>query len=65
MSSWQNMTLGDIGKAVARYRPFIAVLAGVLLLVVVLPGRPAEDDSQVFATGKGQSSDTAAAPPVR
>ena len=49
--NWQNVTLGDIGKAAARYRPFIAVLAGVLLLVVVLPGRQPADDSQVFASG--------------
>ncbi|MDQ3107661.1 MAG: hypothetical protein M3Q68_07650, partial [Actinomycetota bacterium] len=53
MNNWQNMTLGDIGRAASRYRPFIAVLAGVLLLVVVLPGRQAADDSQVFATGAG------------
>lgn len=61
MNSWQNLTLGDLGKAVARYRPFIAVLAGVLLLVVVLPGRPAPDDSQVFATGGGSASSDSAA----
>ena len=53
------MTLGDIGKAFARYRPFVAILAGVLLLVVVLPGRQQADDSQVFATGGSQSEATA------
>ena len=36
------------------------MLAGVLLLVVVLPGRPAEDDSQVFASGGGSSTSDAA-----
>ena len=56
MSNWSDMTLGDIGKAFARYRPFVAVLAGVLLLVVVLPGRQAADDSQVFATGGASTS---------
>jgi hypothetical protein len=60
VNSWQNMTLGDIGKAVARYRPFLAVLAGVLLLVVVLPGRAPEDDSQLFANG-GESTQTTTA----
>lgn len=56
MNNWQHLTLGDIGKGFARYRPFIAIIAGVLLLVVVLPGRQAEDDSQVFATGGGSTS---------
>ena len=60
MNSWQNMTLGDIGKAFARYRPFVAVLAGVLLLVVVLPGRQQADDSQVFATGSGDTAEATA-----
>ena len=59
MNNWQNMTLGDIGKAFARYRPFVAVLAGVMLLVVVLPGRQQADDSQVFATGGGTTEATA------
>ena len=56
MNSWKNLTLGDIGNGFLRYRPFIAVIAGVLLLVLVLPGRQQADDSTVFATGGSGSS---------
>ena len=59
MNNWKNLTLGDIGSGFARYRPFIAVIAGVLLLVVVLPGRQPADDSTVFATGGQTSSESA------
>jgi hypothetical protein len=51
MSNWQNVTLGDVGRAVARYRPFIAVVAGVLVIAFWLPGR-SNNTQTVQATGK-------------
>jgi len=39
MGNWQNVTLADIAKGFARYRPFIAVLAGVILVAAFMPGQ--------------------------
>lgn len=38
MDRLDEITLGDIGRTVGRYRPFIAVLTGILLVAVFLPG---------------------------
>src|SRR5688500_9500693 len=68
MGNWQSVTLGDLGKAFARYRPFVAVVAAVVLVVAFLPGdQPTEvatgnfddDASQQVTTGE-QPTDTTA-----
>lgn len=38
MNNWSQVTLGDIGRGLARYRPVIVVLVGVLLITAFLPG---------------------------
>jgi len=40
MSKIDEITFGDVRVALLRYRPFIAVVACIALLMVVLPGRP-------------------------
>jgi hypothetical protein len=39
MSKMDEVTFGDVGRAFNRYRPFIAVVACIALLMIVLPGR--------------------------
>ena len=60
MKQWQNLTVGELMKSATRYRPFIAVLAGVLLLVVVLPGRQPADET-LSASGTESGGGTASA----
>lgn len=49
MGNWQNITLAEIVRGFARYRPFIAVVAGIILVTAFLPGSdPADTD---LATG--------------
>ncbi len=38
MDRLDEITLGDLGRTLGRYRPFIAVLTGILLVAVFLPG---------------------------
>ena len=64
MGNWQNVTLGDIGRGFARYRPFIAVIAGVVLVAGFLGGE-VRDDTNVtagnFGDRAGTSGDTSQA----
>lgn len=53
MDSWKDVTLGDIAKALARYRPFIVAVAAILMVAILLPGR-GDDDEQNLATGASQ-----------
>lgn len=48
MSKFEEITLADVGRTVARYRPFIGVVVGVLLVVAFLPGA---QRAQITATG--------------
>lgn len=68
MSNWQNVTLGDIGRGLSRYWPFIAVIAAVVLVVGFLPGSPtreggtgtvdvASGDGGPVSAGDGDSAD--------
>src|SRR5436190_11528711 len=57
MGNWKDVTLGDLGKALSRYRPFIAVIAGVFAIAAFLPGRGAKNDEQnVAANDKSAQS---------
>jgi hypothetical protein len=64
MGNWQNLTLGEVGRAFARYRPFVAVVAAVVLVVAFLPGEQ-KDEQQVtadkFGLSTGAGADGAAA----
>ncbi|HMC38364.1 MAG TPA: hypothetical protein VKI19_01800, partial [Acidimicrobiales bacterium] len=37
--SLADLTLGDIGRAIRRYQPFIATVVAIVLIVAVVPGR--------------------------
>ena len=52
MNSWSDMTLGDIARGFARYRPFLLVIASVILVVAFLPGAQ-DGDSNNVATRAG------------
>jgi hypothetical protein len=56
MSKIDEVTLGDLRKTLVRYRPFIAVVVAIALLMIVLPGR---DDGN----GTGGTTATAAGTP--
>jgi len=39
MHRWRDITLGDLAAGLARYRPFIVAVVGVLLVSAFLPGK--------------------------
>jgi hypothetical protein len=45
MGSWKDLTLADLAKSFARYRPFVAVVAAVVLVVAFLPGEQGAEQS--------------------
>jgi len=49
-SNWRDVTLGDVGRGVARYRPFLALAAASFLLVAVFPGVSKDDGDNLAAT---------------
>jgi hypothetical protein len=44
-ASMSELTLGELGAGLKRYLPFIAVVAAVLLIVTIAPGKPAPGSS--------------------
>ncbi len=52
-----EMTLGDIGRGVMRYRPFLLAVATIVLVVVFLPGKPS---STSLASGGSVASGSGA-----
>jgi hypothetical protein len=54
MDTWKEVTLGDIAKALTRYRPFIVAVAAIALVAFLLPGHG----------DKKEKVSTAAAPPT-
>ncbi len=72
MENWKEMTLGDLAKGFARYRPFILAVVVILIALVAFPGeRPANSGSdgddtalQVGRTGDDSTSDTIAGDPL-
>ncbi len=59
MGNWQNLTLGDLGKGFARYRPFIAVVVSLVLIMALLPGKQQAEEK--LTADKFGLSDTQAA----
>ena len=49
MGSWKDLTLADLAKSFARYRPFVAVVAAVVL-VVGRPPRPQHREAKLLDT---------------
>ena len=66
MSNWENVTLGDLGRALTRYRPFIAVVGAVLAIAILLPGREGDQNvatgPQTTTDASSETTDTTAAP---
>lgn len=65
MDNWKDLTLGDIAKGFARYRPFILAVVAVLMVTLLLPDDKRADDSVDFASntdlqvgGKGVNAGT-------
>lgn len=54
MRNWQNVTLADVTKNLARYRPFLALGLAVFLLIAFLPGNPGPG-TDLSATGPAAS----------
>ena len=71
MSKLDEITLGDLGQACARYQPFIAVGAAVALVVAFLPGDAGGGDAASVASRRRRRSldigagDGRRRPPVR
>ena len=59
MNNLGQVTLAEIGRALKRYQPFIAIVIAVLLVVAFLPGDPppsgsvAAGDVEIADTGSG------------
>lgn len=49
-ASVSDMTVGELLKGLRRYLPFIAAATAVVLVVVVLPGKPAAPSTQSVGT---------------
>jgi hypothetical protein len=56
MRNWENVTLGDLGRALARYRPFVGVVGAVLAIAILLPGRGTVQDVAAGPDTKGGPS---------
>src|SRR5262245_18279172 len=63
MDSWKEVTLGDITKALIRYRPFIVAVVAIALVAFLLPGHgDRKQNVSAAAANRGAStglSDTA------
>ncbi len=57
MRNWQNVTLAELMKGLARYRPFVALGLAVFLLIAFLPGDP-ERGTDVEATAPATPSNS-------
>jgi hypothetical protein len=62
MRSLDDITLGDVFKGLARYRPFLMVVAAIALIAVVLPGRHDAGPSTASA-GASSSVEAHVTPP--
>lgn len=64
MQRWRTLTVGDVMDGLARYRPFVLTLAGILFLAVILPGARRSGDAasgvdNTAAAGVGTQAGTA------
>jgi len=65
MRNLDDVSLGDVSRGLVRYRPFIAAVAAIVLVAVVLPGKDDNAgvdgfDSEEVATGDFSSGGQAA-----
>jgi hypothetical protein len=59
MERLNEMTVGEVLKALSRYRPFLLTIVGVALIAVVLPGARQDDDTVATGiTGSGTQVQT-------
>ncbi|HET6810270.1 MAG TPA: hypothetical protein VFH50_04605 [Acidimicrobiales bacterium] len=54
--SLNEVTLGDIGRALRRYQPFVLAVAAIVLVVAFLPGKESSNPGAASATGPGTGS---------
>ena len=54
MDNWKDLTLGDVAKGFARYRPFILAVLAVLLVTLALPDDKRPIAASDFASPTGQ-----------
>ena len=61
MQGWSNITLGEIAKVLARYRPFLFLIAAILAIAVVLPGADTDTgiNTEVAALNESHADDEA------
>lgn len=50
MQRWRNLTLGEIAEALGRYKPFVIVIAGIVLLAIIAPGSRDPDPIDTVGT---------------
>lgn len=56
MNRLDQITLGDLARALARYRPFVAVVAAIAAIAVFLPGGGATSTTNIAAGDGGSQS---------
>jgi len=49
-------TIGDAAKSLGRYRPFILLVAAVLAVVVILPGKPGPKQNSASSVQTGENA---------
>lgn len=68
MDNWKELTLGDLARGFARYRPFILAVVAVLMVTLLLPDdkRPADDvefaGNSNLQVGRSQTNATGTTP---
>lgn len=58
MKHWSEFTLGDIGRGVNRYRPFLSLVVALVLVVAFLPG-DGDEGAQLDSAGGGADTEVA------
>jgi hypothetical protein len=59
--SLADMTLGDVGKGLRRYQPFVLAVAAIVLVAVFLPGKPTKTTNAGLAAGPNGATQGAGA----
>ena len=60
MSKVEDARVGDLLQALRRYQPYIAVVAAVVAVMVLLPGRSTDQGAGDFVAAGGSDADSAA-----
>src|SRR5438445_7122113 len=59
--SLADMTLGDVGKGLRRYQPFVLAVAAIVLVAVFLPGKPTKTTNAGLGAGPNEATQGAGA----